>query len=97
MYINSSWREYLQEAKDGMGDGVGWLGGRWGITLYFLYIVNFFVQAASGGVGDCRKKIHLQSYLGKLWSETGYFGLLGNIYFLNYPIISYRRIKVYRV
>ena len=24
-----------------MGDGVGWLGGRWGVTLYFLSIVKF--------------------------------------------------------
>ena len=41
MYIIFSWRENLQEAEDGMGDGVGWLGGRWGVTLYFLYIVKF--------------------------------------------------------
>ena len=39
MYIISSWGEHLQEAKDGMGDGVGWLGGIWGVTLYFLSIV----------------------------------------------------------
>ena len=25
----------------------------------------------------CSKKLHLQSYLEILWSETGYFGLLG--------------------
>ena len=43
MYIISSLREHLKEAEDGMGDGVGWLGGRWGVTLYFLFIVNFFV------------------------------------------------------
>ena len=41
MYNISSWIEHLQEAKDGMGDGIGWLGGRWGVTLYFLSIVNF--------------------------------------------------------
>ena len=41
MYIISSWGEHLQEAEDGMGDGVGWLGGRWGGTLYFLSIVKF--------------------------------------------------------
>ena len=51
MYIISSWKDHLQEFEYGMGDGVGWLGGRWGVTLYFLSIV-FFVQDASGGVGD---------------------------------------------
>ena len=39
MYIISSWRDKLKEADDEMGDGVGWLGGNWGITLYFLSIV----------------------------------------------------------
>ena len=39
MYIISSWREHLQEADDGMGDGVGWLGGRWGVTIYFISVV----------------------------------------------------------
>ena len=39
MYIISSWREHLKEADDGMGDGVGWLGGRRVVTLYFLFIV----------------------------------------------------------
>ena len=52
MYILSSWRGHLQEAEDGMGDGVGLLGGRWGVTLYFLSIVNFLFQVASVGVGD---------------------------------------------
>ena len=42
MYIISSWGEHLQEAEDGMGDGVGWLGGRWGVTLYFLSIVKLY-------------------------------------------------------
>ena len=41
IYIISSCIENLQEADDGMGDGVGWLGGRWGVTLYFLSIVKF--------------------------------------------------------
>ena len=54
MYIISSWGEHLQEAEDEMGDGVGWLGGRWGVTLYFLSIVKFLVQAASGGVGTAQ-------------------------------------------
>ena len=31
MYITSSWREHLQEDNDGMGDGVGCFGGRWGV------------------------------------------------------------------
>ena len=53
MYIISSWREHLQEDEDGMGDGVGWLGGRWGGTLYFLSLLNFLVQAASGGMENC--------------------------------------------
>ena len=39
MFIISSCREHLQESDDGMGDGVGWFGGRWGVTLYFLFIV----------------------------------------------------------
>ena len=52
-YIISSWREKQQEADDGMRDGVGWLGGTWGVTLYFIYISNFLLQAVSGGVGDC--------------------------------------------
>ena len=30
----------------------------------------------------CSKKLHLQSYLEMLWSETGYFGLLGNNFIL---------------
>ena len=53
MYIISSCKQHLQEAVDGMGDGVGWLGGRWGVNLYFLSIVKFLVKAASAGVGDC--------------------------------------------
>ena len=33
-----------------------------------------------------------------LWSKRGYFGLLGNDHILvHYPIISYQRIKFYRV
>ena len=31
-----------------------------------------------------------------LWSERGYFGLVGNTYIYFYPIIFYQRIKVYR-
>ena len=50
MYTISSWREHLQEAEDGMGDWVGWLGGRWGVSLYFLSIVKI---SCSGCVGDC--------------------------------------------
>ena len=45
---------------------------------------------------ECSDKLHLWSYLEMLWSEMGYFGLLGNNHFFN-PIISYQRIKVYRV
>ena len=40
-YIVSSWREHLQEADDGMGDGVWWLGDRCTVSLYFLSIVKF--------------------------------------------------------
>ena len=29
-------------------------------------------------IGYCGEKLHLQSYLEMLWSETGYFGLSGN-------------------
>ena len=32
----------MQEAEDLMEDGVGWLGGRWGVTIYFISIVYFF-------------------------------------------------------
>ena len=39
MYIISSWKEYPQEYEDGMGGEVGWLGGKWGVTLYFSSIV----------------------------------------------------------
>ena len=53
MYIISSWTEHRQEDKDGMVDGVGWLGGRWVVTLYFLSIVKFyclFCISRSGGL-----------------------------------------------
>ena len=30
----------------------------------------------------CSEQLHLQSYLEMLWSETGYFGLLGNNHIL---------------
>ena len=53
IYIIYSCIENLQEADDGKGDGVGWLGGRWGVTLYFSLLFNFLVQAASGGVWNC--------------------------------------------
>ena len=53
MYIISSWREHLQEADDGMGDGVGWLGGIWGVTIYSYLLFNYLVQAESGGVVNC--------------------------------------------
>ena len=48
MYIISSWGEHLQEAEDGMGDGVGWLGGRWGVTLYCLHFFCRLHQEAWG-------------------------------------------------
>ena len=53
MYTIFLWIYHLQEAEDGMEDGVGWLGGRWGITFYFISIVIFLVYAASGSVGGC--------------------------------------------
>ena len=31
---------------------------------------------------ECSDKLHLLSYLEMLWSETGYFGLLGDNYIL---------------
>ena len=58
MYIISSCIENLQEADDGMGDGVGWLGGRWGVTLYFLSIVKFSCAGCirrRGGVPRCKR------------------------------------------
>ena len=40
----------------------------------------------------------MQPYMETLWSEGGYFGLLGNYNILvHYPIIYYQRIKFYRV
>ena len=53
MYTISSWREHLQEVEDGMGDGVRWLEGRWGVTLYFLSIVEIsclFCISSRGGL-----------------------------------------------
>ena len=48
----------MQEAKDGMGDGVGWLGGRWGVTLYFIFIVKFSCAGCikrRGGLPRCKR------------------------------------------
>ena len=42
MYIFSC-REHPKEAEYRMRDGVGYLGGIWDITIYFLSIVYFFV------------------------------------------------------
>ena len=53
MYIIYSRRDHLKESNDGMRDGVGWLGGRWGVTLYFSLLFNFTVQDESGGLGNC--------------------------------------------
>ena len=39
MYIIYSRKDHPQESKDGIGNGVTWLGGRWGVTLYFISIV----------------------------------------------------------
>ena len=58
MYIISSLGEHLQEAEDVMGDGVGWLGGRCGVTLYFLSIVKFSCAGCirrRGGVPICKR------------------------------------------
>ena len=64
------------------------------ITSYNKLIVYALLSVA----GICSEKLHLRSYLETLWSETRYFGLLGNNHILFfYPIIYYRRIKVYRV
>ena len=41
MYNIYSLGEHLQEAEDGMGDGIGGLVSRWDVTLYFLSIVKF--------------------------------------------------------
>ena len=48
----------MQEAEAGMGDGVGWLGGRWGVTLYFLSVVKFSCADCirrRGGLPPCRR------------------------------------------
>ena len=58
MYIIYSWGDHLQEAEDGMGDGFGRLGGRWGVTLYFLSIVKFSCAGRirrRGGVPRCKR------------------------------------------
>ena len=58
MYIISSWEEHLQEAGDGMGYGVGWLGGRWGVTLYFFSIRKFSCTGCirrRGGLPGCKR------------------------------------------
>ena len=58
-YIISSWVEHLKEAEDGMGDRVGWLGGRWGVTLYFLSIVKFSCAGRirrRGGLPRCKSE-----------------------------------------
>ena len=50
--------EHLQEAEDAIWDGVGWLGGRWGVTLYFLSIVNFSCAGCirrRGGLPICKR------------------------------------------
>ena len=63
MYIISSLGEHLQEAEDGMGDGVGWLGGRWGVTLYFLSIVKFSCAGCikrRGGLPRCKRDGNLR-------------------------------------
>ena len=63
VYIISSWGEHLQEAEDGMGDGVGWLVFRWGVTLYFLSIVKFscagFIKRR-GGLTICKRDGNLR-------------------------------------
>ena len=59
-------------------------GGAWQLLVGgFIFLVNSVNEG-------CSKKLHLQSYLDMLWSETGYFGLLGNnlIFLLSYYILS---------
>ena len=51
IYIISSLREHLQEAGDGMGLS-GWEVDGVYLSIFSL-LLNFLVQAASGGVGDC--------------------------------------------
>ena len=53
MYNISSWREHPQEAEDGMGDGVGGLGGSWGVTLYLLIFFKFSCAGCIRRRGDC--------------------------------------------
>ena len=44
---------------------------RWEDLMDSAYEVAFLAS-------PCSEKLHLQSYLEMLWSETGCFGLLGN-------------------
>ena len=58
MSIISSWGEHLQEAEDGIWYGVGWLGGRWGVNLYFLSIVKSSCAGCirrRGGLPRCKR------------------------------------------
>ena len=72
MYIISSWIEHLQEAEDVMGDGIGYLVGRWGVTLYFLSIVKFSCAGCirrRGGCLDISRGMETQEYL--KWTVEG--------------------------
>ena len=42
MYI-LLWIYHLKEAEDGMGYGVGWLLGRWGVVIFFFIFLIFCV------------------------------------------------------
>ena len=46
---------------------------------------------------ECSKKLRLQPNLEMLWSETGFWTIGEQLYIVDYPIISYRKIKFYRV
>ena len=59
---------------------------------------TFYAVGNSSYDRECSKKWNLQHQLVTLWTEIGYFVLLGNGHILVHcPTISYQRIKVYRV
>ena len=72
-----------------------WVRPPWLLSMLIIGWWCFNPRTSDMG---CSEKLHLRSYLEMLWSEIGYFGLLGNTYISYfYSIISYQWIKFYRV
>ena len=59
---------------------------------------NCYAAGKPSDERECSEKLHIQSYLEMLGSETGCFWTIGEQYYIGYyPIRYYRKIKVYRV